>query len=77
MSYWDETDRYLSRHGKGPTCGSCGEEMFPADDHGRFMCFCGGGGLDVVTGFSTSLFRPVRRAGKSGEKKKKEEEEER
>lgn len=49
MGYWDETDQYISRHGRGPECPRCGEEMFPQDDHGRFTCFCNlGGGLDVV-----------------------------
>lgn len=44
VSYWDRTDDYLGRHGgRGPLCPSCGEEMFAADDHGRFSCFCGGG----------------------------------
>ena len=51
MGYWDATDEYLGRHGRGPTCPWCGEEMFPQDDHGRFTCFCNlGGSLNVVTG---------------------------
>jgi hypothetical protein len=53
MSYWDETDNYLSNHGGvGPICPYCGQEMFAADDHGRFMCLCGGAGKvhDVVSG---------------------------
>ncbi len=53
MGYWDATDVYLNSHGGGPICSSCGKVMFPADDHGRFMCFCGGGGFDVVTGMRT------------------------
>ncbi len=51
MGYWDETDQYMRRHGRGPTCPRCGAEMFPQDDHGRFTCLCSlSGGLDVVTG---------------------------
>lgn len=43
MSYWDATDRYLEEHGgSGPPCPYCGKEMFAADDHGRFSCFCRG-----------------------------------
>jgi len=42
--YWTATDDYLKEHGgKGPIC-SCGSEMVPQDDHGRFVCFdCGYG----------------------------------
>jgi len=51
MGYWDATDEYMGRYGRGPTCPRCGQEMFPQDDHGRFTCFCNlGGGFDVVTG---------------------------
>lgn len=49
MGYWDATDRFLSKHGRGPKCPSCGSEMFPEDDHGRFSCICGGGTFDVVS----------------------------
>ena len=57
MSYWDETDQYLSQHGHGPKCPRCGKEMFPADDHGRFSCLCNlGSHLDVATG--TMLVAP-------------------
>lgn len=48
MEYMDATDQYMSQHSRGPTCPSCGKEMFPEDDHGRFSCFCGGGTLDIV-----------------------------
>lgn len=52
MSYWDETDQYLRRHGgTGPPCPTCGREMAAADDHGRFTCFsCDFGTFDTVTG---------------------------
>lgn len=52
MGYWDETDNYLDAHGgQGPTCPTCGKTMFPADDHGRFICGCNfGRRFDVVTG---------------------------
>jgi len=54
MSYWDRTDRYMNHHGRGPTCPSCGKEMFPQDDHGRFICSCSlGRSFDVVTGEHT------------------------
>lgn len=57
MGYWDATDRYLSRHGRGPNCPSCGQEMFPQDDHGRFTCFCNlSGGFDTVT--NTPIYTP-------------------
>ncbi len=49
MSYWNETKTYLSHHDHGPTCDSCGERMFPQDDHGRFSCMCGNR-FDSVTG---------------------------
>lgn len=54
MSYWDETEQYLNRHGgDGPTCPNCGRVMFPADDHGRFVCFCDlGNPFDTVLGVS-------------------------
>lgn len=48
--YWDRTDRFLARNGGPPTCPSCGQEMFAADDHGRFACFCNGNTLDAFTG---------------------------
>ncbi len=64
MSYWDTTDRHLRSHGP-PKCSSCGEQMFPADEHARFMCFCGGGGLDVVTGLSTTP-RPIAQVDTAG-----------
>ncbi len=58
MGYWDATDQYLSRHGgRGPTCPSCGREMFAEDDHGRFLCSCSGGGLDIVSGMRTQIPR--------------------
>lgn len=41
LSYWDITDRYVAEHG-APICPYCGDEKFPIDDHGRFMCFCEG-----------------------------------
>lgn len=51
MGYWDATDQYLSRHGKGLCCPTCGKTMVPMDDHGRFICGCNfGEGVDVVTG---------------------------
>jgi hypothetical protein len=52
MSYWDETDQYLHRHGgRAPACPRCGKEMFPEDDHGRFKCLCNlRQSFDVVTG---------------------------
>lgn len=53
MGYWDATDSFLVRNGgRGPTCSACGGEMFAADDHGRFICLCGGRGKthDVVSG---------------------------
>lgn len=55
--YFDETDRYLNQHGGAPKCRACGNTMFPADDHGRFMCFCGGRGshLDVVSGLPSPV----------------------
>ncbi len=49
MSYWDRTDTYLrKRGGRAPLCPNCGKAMFPADDHGRFVCLCGGGSFDAV-----------------------------
>ena len=51
MGYWDATDGYLKRHGRGPICPRCGARMFPQDDHGRFTCFCSlGRSLDVISG---------------------------
>lgn len=50
MGYWDATDQYLKeRGGCGPTYPSCGTEMFPADNYGRFICDCNFKTLDVVT----------------------------
>lgn len=51
-NYWSATDDYQREHGGNPTCPIHGTEMFPQDDHGRFVCFeCGiGNPLDVVTG---------------------------
>ena len=41
MGYWDRTDNILKeRGGRAPFCPNCGKEMFAADDHGRFTCFC-------------------------------------
>lgn len=41
MGYWDETDRIIAENGgRNPTCPNCGKEMFPQDDHGRFVCSC-------------------------------------
>jgi hypothetical protein len=80
MSYWDETDRYLSSHGgKGPPCPHCGRTMFAADDHGRFSCFCGGRkkrGIvthDVVTNTTlpTKTIPQVNTVGMSDEEKAK------
>jgi len=55
MGYWTETDDYLRRHGSGPKCPSCGQTMFPQDDHGRFACFCSGRSkrTDVVSKISS------------------------
>lgn len=52
MGYWDATDQYLNSHGgSGPKCPSCGAEMFPQDDHGRFTCFCSlGRGRNIFGG---------------------------
>lgn len=50
MDYWDITDDYLSDHGSGPTCSTCGRQMHPIDDHGRFGCIFCRRGIDVVTG---------------------------
>ena len=51
MGYWDATDEYLNRFGRGPICSRCGRKMFPQDDHGRFACICSpGNGLNVTTG---------------------------
>lgn len=53
MGYWDATDDYLRTHGGcGPTCGFCGNEKFPIDDHGRFGCFCGGASIGGELGMS-------------------------
>jgi len=74
MGYWDATDEYLGRHGRGPTCSQCGAEMFPQDDHGRFTCFCNlGNGLDVVTGMQlrTPKILQVETTGMSDEEKAK------
>jgi phage/plasmid primase-like uncharacterized protein len=50
MSYWSATDEFLQKNGGNPKCPNCGSEMFPQDDHGRFICFCSlGGGFDAVT----------------------------
>ncbi len=66
MGYWDETDKYLRSHGGvGPKCLSCGRAMVPQDDHGRFTCFCGGGGFDIVTGSSLRP-RPVPQVDTTG-----------
>ncbi|KKP32889.1 MAG: hypothetical protein A2312_03165 [Candidatus Staskawiczbacteria bacterium RIFOXYB2_FULL_32_9] len=60
MGYWDATDNFLAGSGgRGPRCPACGEEMFPEDDHGRFICFCGGRGKthDVVSGETREIPR--------------------
>jgi len=39
-NYWTATDDYLREHGgRNPSCPTCGGEMHPIDDHGRFRCF--------------------------------------
>ncbi|HRY82242.1 MAG TPA: hypothetical protein P5232_00840 [Candidatus Moranbacteria bacterium] len=39
-NYWIATDQIKKRlGGKNPKCPTCGGEMFPQDDHGRFTCF--------------------------------------
>lgn len=41
MNYYTATDEILAkRGGRGPKCPDCGREMFPEDDHGRFICAC-------------------------------------
>ena len=51
MGYWDATDQYLIRSGgRRPRCPSCGQEMFPQDDHGRFACLCSLGGRRSIFG---------------------------
>ena len=43
MGYWDATDNIIEMNGgRNPICPTCGQEMFPIDDHGRFMCGCPG-----------------------------------
>ncbi len=75
MGYWDATDQYLSSHGGcAPMCLSCGKNMFPQDDHSRFICFCNlGGGLDVVIGMriSTPKIPQVNTSNISDEEKAK------
>ncbi len=39
QDYHGGTDRVV-RSGQVPVCSSCGQKMFPADDHGRFACIC-------------------------------------
>ena len=40
QNYWGATNEIKLRHGGiNPTCPACGGEMFPEDDHGRFICF--------------------------------------
>jgi hypothetical protein len=40
--YWFRSSRMMAENdGKGPDCPSCGNEQYPADDHGRFFCGCG------------------------------------
>ena len=66
MGYWDGTDVYLAEHGgKPPTCPKCGEAMFAADDHGRFMCLCNMQMLDTRTGLVSSP-RPIPQVDVSG-----------
>lgn len=69
MGYWDETDQHMSRYGHGPTCSFCKKEMFPADDHGRFICFCGGR-FDVVSGISTNPEADLEEKNKEEKKNK-------
>ena len=72
MGYWDATTGYMKQHGHGPTCPSCGEEMFPQDDHGRFACFCNmRNTLDVVSGarLTTPAIPQVNTSGMSNEEK--------
>lgn len=39
MSYWSRTDEILAElGGQNPRCPTCGAEMYPLDDHGRFRC---------------------------------------
>jgi hypothetical protein len=39
--YFTATADYLREHNNlGPTCRRCHKPMLPADDHGRFVCFC-------------------------------------
>mgnify|MGYP001581025480 FL=1 len=41
MGYWDATDLILRANGgKNPICPVCKHEMYPKDDHGRFICGC-------------------------------------
>jgi len=57
VPYHGITDAMTAR-GYAPTCPYCGERMFPADDHGRFSCFCRG--LTTVDGVTGQELRPQR-----------------
>ena len=60
MGYWDGTNEYLRSHGgQGPACPSCGKRMFPADDHGRFSCFCNNGEFDAISGRQVRRLPPI------------------
>lgn len=50
MGYWDRTDEIIRNNGGlNPICQRCGQEMFPQDDHGRFICSCNfGGGAEAI-----------------------------
>lgn len=48
----------MEARGYAPTCPHCGEKMFPADDHGRFACFCRG--LTTVDGVTGHELHPKR-----------------
>lgn len=58
--------------GKGPPCPRCGEPMAPADDHGRFICFCRGIGagirdtFDAISGAMLPPPRPIRQVDTTG-----------
>lgn len=49
-NYWTATDDILGSKG-APLCPHCGEPMAPADDHGRFICFCQGIGAGLRSVF--------------------------
>jgi len=57
IPYYGITDA-MEAQGYAPPCPYCGEKMFPADDHGRFACFCQG--LTTVDGVTGQELRPRR-----------------